>query len=111
MTSGRCVLCALSLTMLAGCTSEAVTCGGDVSPKALAARAPNIVEQAKRDAASFCVRSNGGCDFTMARTRDGWSVAATFRVERDGKCLFRIGDQRFYLYDEAGVLQRVINGL
>lgn len=111
MTSRRCVLYALPLTMLAGCTSEAVICGGDVSPKALAARAPNIVEQAKRDAASLCVRSNGGCDFRMARTRDGWSVAATFRVERDGKCLVRIGDQRFYLYDEAGVLQEVINGL
>jgi len=111
MTPGRCVLYTLSLTMLTGCTSEAVTCGGDVSPKALAARAPSIVEQAKRDAASFCVRSNGGCDFTMARTRDGWSVAATFRVERDGKCLVRIGDQRFYIYDDAGSLRRVINGL
>lgn len=111
MAPVRMVIYALSLPMLAGCTSEAVTCGGDVSPRALASSVPNIVEQAKRDAASFCVRNSGGCDFTMARTRDGWSVAATFRVERDGKCLFRIGDQRFYLYDEAGVLQRVINGL
>jgi len=110
MAPARSVVYILSLTMLAGCTSEAVTCGGDVSPQALAASALNIVEQAKRDAASFCVRSNGGCDFRMARTRDGWSVAATFRVERDGKCLYRIGDQRFYLYDEAGVLQDVING-
>ena len=110
MAPARSVVYILSLSMLAGCTSEAVTCGGDVSPKALAASAANIVEQAKRDAASFCVRSNGGCDFRMARTRDGWSVAATFRVERDGKCLYRIGDQRFYLYDEAGVLQDVISG-
>lgn len=111
MVPVRMVVYALLLTMFAGCTSKAVTCGGDVSPRALAANAPNIVEQAKRDAASFCVRSSGGCDFTMARTRDGWSVAATFRVERDGKCLVRIGDQRFYLYDEAGVLQEVISGL
>lgn len=93
-----------------GCSSATVDCGGQVHPENLGADALRIVEKAKADSKAFCSESDSGCDFTVAKTAQGWSVAATRIFAVDGKCASRIGDERFFSYDESGTLLRVIEG-
>lgn len=97
--------------VLGGCGYEHVQCGGSVSPKNMVGGDRAILEKVKRDSKSYCLRGNGGCDFQLTKTDRGWSVAAIRLVEHDGKCLYGPGDQKFYIYDEAGSLLRVIGGV
>jgi hypothetical protein len=94
-----------------GCASKDTQCGGTVSPAALAASAPGIVASVKADSRAFCSGAPSGCDFRLKKADKGWSVAATYLLAYDGKCLYRNGAERFYVYDEQGALVRVIPGI
>jgi hypothetical protein len=101
----------LLVAATSGCSSEAMHCGGRIYPDHAGADALDLVKKAERDSKAFCAVSGAGCDFTVARTNQGWSVAATRTFAVDGKCASRIGDEKFYRYDEAGTLIRVVSGI
>lgn len=75
------------------------------------ADALEIVKKAAVASRTFRAESGAGCDFTVAKTNQGWSVAATRVLAVDGKCVSRIGDEKFYAYDDAGTLIRVVDGI
>jgi hypothetical protein len=101
----------LLLAALGGCSSEKIDCGGKISPDVINADALKIVKKAEIDSKAFCKGSDAGCTFTVAKTDQNWSVSATRVFAVDGKCVSRIGDEKFYKYDESGVLMRVIDGI
>ena len=104
-----CVLATLAL--LAACAANEVSCGGNMSPEHIDRMAMVAIEKAKADSKAFCAGSPSGCDYTVASTPDGWSVAATLVFSVNGKCVSRIGDERFYSYDASGSLVRVLEGI
>lgn len=95
----------------AGCSSTNIPCGGRISPSGLKGDALVIAKKAVAESARFCAGTSEGCDYIVAKTPKGWSVAST-RVSRvDEKCLSAIGDEKFYSYDDSGELLRTIDGL
>lgn len=104
-------LALLLMVVVTGCTSKTVLCGGQVYPDNISADAMRVVKKAEVDSRVFCAGSNAGCDFTIAKTNQGWSVAATRTFAVDGKCASRLGDEKFYYYDGAGALIRVVQGI
>ena len=101
----------LCIALMAGCTSAPVECGGKVRPEKLGPDALRILEKAKADSRAFCSESKSGCDFVVYRTPRGWAVAATKMIVEDGACVSRIGDDRYFSYDQSGTLLKVINGI
>jgi len=93
------------------CSSTTAQCGGRVFPDGVDAEALEIAEKAVVASKSFCAESDAGCDFTVAKTSQGWSVAVTRMYAVDGKCASRIGDEKFYAYDASGTLISVIDGM
>jgi hypothetical protein len=100
-----------SLTLLAACSENQVSCGGKVSPGQIDRLAMVVVEKAKADSKAFCAGSPSGCDYAVATTPNGWSVAATRVFSVKDQCVSRIGDERFYSYDASGSLVRVLEGI
>jgi len=107
----RLVLMVLIAAGLSGCSQAELSCGGDVQPKDASSEALKLVRKAKSDAAAFCSEHGMGCDFSVGRTKQGWSVAVTRTFAVDGKCVSRIGDEKFFVYDAQGVLIQVIEGM
>lgn len=107
----RCAFAFLLIVVMMGCSSKAVHCGGRVYPDKASAEALELVKKAEMDSKAFCAESNAGCDFTVAKTNQGWSVAATRTFSVDGKCASRAGDEKFYSYDETGSLIRAVDGM
>ncbi|WP_240099344.1 hypothetical protein [Thermomonas flagellata] len=107
----RCAVVFLLAAAVVGCSSTTVRCGGRVYPEKASADALSVVKKTEVDSKEFCAESGGGCDFTVAKTKQGWSVAATRTFAVDGKCASRIGDEKIYIYDESGVLVRAIDGM
>lgn len=101
----------LLVLSLGGCSPGHVQCGGNISPENMTDGDRVILEKVRIDSNSYCSSENSGCDFQLAKTDSGWSVTAIRLVERDGKCLYGAGDQKFYIYDEVGSLLRVISGI
>lgn len=110
----RCWRYALMLLLLgsaAGCSSKKIQCGGQVSPQRIGSDALAIVDKAKAESRRFCAGSEAGCDYTVARTKEGWSVAVTLVFVVDDKCVGMFGGEKFYSYDGSGQLIGVIDGL
>jgi hypothetical protein len=105
----RCAVAFLLAAAAVSCSSKAVHCGGRVYPVEAGADALGVVRKAEADSKEFCAESGAGCDFTVAKTKKGWSVAATRTFAVDGKCASRIGDEKIYSYDESGILVRVMD--
>lgn len=105
------MLVLLVTTSLAGCSQTEVSCGGNVKPENADSEVLKRVSNAKTDSAVFCSKKGMGCDFSVARTKDGWSVAVTRTFAVDGRCVSRIGDEKFFVYDERGALIQVIDGM
>ncbi|WP_141400851.1 hypothetical protein [Pseudoxanthomonas wuyuanensis] len=101
----------IAVAVISGCSSKADHCGGNVYPDKAGVDALRFVEKAKVDSEEFCLESGAGCDFTVAKTNQGWSVAVTRTFAVDGKCASRVGDEKFYSYDNSGSLIRVIDGM
>ncbi|MEJ7746428.1 MAG: hypothetical protein WKF61_06685 [Luteimonas sp.] len=99
------------ITVVAGCSAEKVHCGGRIYPDQVGEDALKILKKTEAESKEFCSEPGAGCDFTVAKTRQGWSVAATRTFAADGKCASRIGDEKFYSYDNSGSLIRVIDGM
>lgn len=99
------------ITAITGCSVEDVHCGGHNYPEKVGEDALRILKKAEVDSRAFCSGPGAGCDFTIARTNQGWSVVATRMFAVDGKCASRIGDEKFYSYDSSGSLIRVIDGI
>jgi len=99
------------IAAIAGCSAEDVRCGGHNYSEKVGADALRILKKAEVDSRAFCSGPGAGCEFTIARTNQGWSVAATKMVAVDGKCASRIGDEKFYSYDSSGSLIRSIDGM
>lgn len=93
------------------CSSTKIECGGQVSPHGVGSDTLAIVDKAKAESRRFCEGSEVGCDYTVAKTKAGWSVAATRVFVVDGKCVSAIGGEKIYGYDGSGQLTRVIEGL
>ena len=107
----RNLLAFLVVAIVASCSAERTVCGGRIYPDQPSSDALIIVKKARSDSRKFCSDEGAGCDFTIARTKQGWSVAAIKVFAVDGKCASRMGDEKFYSYDSAGSLVRVIDGL
>lgn len=107
----RLVLMVLIVAGLSGCSQAEVSCGGDVRPKGASSEALKLVSKARSDSTAFCSEHGMGCDFSVGRTREGWSVAVTRTFAVDGKCVSRIGDEKFFVYDAQGALLQVIEGM
>jgi len=107
----RLVLMVLIAAGLSGCSQAEVSCGGDIQPRNASSEALELVSKAKSDAAAFCSEHGMGCDFSVGRTRKGWSVAVTRTFAVDGKCVSRVGDEKFFVYDAQGALIEVIEGM
>ncbi len=105
---------ALTLLLLgsaAACSSTKIECGGQVAPHGIGSDALAIVDKARAEARGFCTGSEVGCDYTVVKTKTGWSVAATQVFVVDGKCVSAIGGEKIYGYDGSGQLTRIIDGL
>lgn len=105
------VASALLFLGVAACSSKNIPCGGRVYPSGIKGDALSIAEKAMAESKRFCAATSEGCDYIVAKTPTGWSVAATRVSLVDEKCLGGIGDERFYSYDNAGELLRTIDGL
>lgn len=106
-----CVWALLLLIGAAGCSSENIQCGGNISPTGIDGDALVIAKKAMAESAVFCAGSPVGCDYVVAKVPSGWSVAATRVFVVDNDCASRMGDEKFYNYDDSGKLIRVLDGL
>jgi hypothetical protein len=71
-----------------------------------------IIEAAKRDSAAYCARSKEGCEFSVVREADGWSVIAyPFVRAENGERAYVPGMFRSYSYDKNGNLLREVPGV
>lgn len=100
--------------LLSGCSEKHpdVKCGGKVRfHQSNPAEADAILQAARRDSKDYCVESGGACDFSVTKEDDGWIVVALAVNTREGRCLYRIGYDRYYIYDTSGRLLRTLQGI
>lgn len=71
-----------------------------------------IIEAAKRDSANYCSRSKEGCELSVVKRPDGWSVMAfpIIRAEH-GERVYMPGMFNSYSYSESGELLGVMPGV
>jgi len=96
---------------VAACSKPPIVCGGGVSPKNATDADLRLVSIARAESVDLCNQRDSACDFDVYKTRGGRTVRATRVIALDGRCVTRIGDDRFYAFDESGRLKNVINGL
>lgn len=111
VTSGAAAALLLTVATVACAPKPPVECGGKIYPESASAEALSIVERAAAESRPFCAGASDGCDFSVARTSQGWSVAVTRMIVVEGKCVSRLGDERFYSYDKSGAPVGVIDGI
>lgn len=101
----------VSACAVAACSKPPVICGGEVSPKNATDAELQLVDIARDRSTDLCNQPGSACDFNVYKTKAGRTVKATRSFAYDGRCITRIGDERFYSFDESGRLESVINGL
>jgi hypothetical protein len=65
-----------------------------------------ILDAAKREAAAGCKKPNGGgCEFSVTRTQDGWSVHVEHIIRSEsGERVYLPGAFHSYSFDKEGNL-------
>lgn len=112
LAQSRLGLIVLAVSMgVAACSKPPIVCGGEISPKNATDADLRLVSIARAQSADLCNLPNSACDFHVYKTKAGRTVKATRVTAYDGRCVTRIGDDRFYAFDESGRLEDVINGL
>lgn len=97
---------------LVGCSKPDVACGVAVSPQHPTAVELQLLEVARAKSVDFCSQVQGAsCDLSVYRTKAGWTVKATPSFPYEGRCVTRMGGERYYAFDKAGQLTDVIDGL
>lgn len=106
---------ALSISALffgAGCSTPEVSCGGSVSPEYPTDFELQLLEVARASSVDFCTQVQGArCNLSVYETKAGWTVKATPSFPYQGRCVTRIGGERYYAFDKAGQMTDEINGL
>lgn len=97
--------------VVAACSKPPITCVGEVNPKSATDAELQLVDIAREQSADLCNQPDSACDFDVYKTKAGRTVKATRSFAYDGRCITRIGDERFFSFDESGRLESVINGL
>lgn len=71
-----------------------------------------LLEVARASSEDFCTQVQGAkCDLSVYETKAGWTVKATPSFPYQGRCVTRIGGERYYAFDKAGQMIDEINGL
>lgn len=97
---------------LTGCSKSEVACGISVSPQQPTDFERQLLEVVRAKSADFCSQvESANCDLSVYQTRAGWTVKATPSFPYQGRCVTRLGGERYYAFDKAGQLKDVINGL
>lgn len=100
----------LILISLAACSRQEVQCG-EVEDRAYSKRELALLEFAAKESSAYCGPPKAGCYFSVYKTREGTTVRVSRLSSNGGRCLGAIGDEKFYSFDGAGNLIRVIDGL
>ena len=81
------------------------------TPKAVATDVPVMADARKRSAA-YCSTYKDGCEVTTRRTDDGGWTALVVPVfwGADGKRVFGIDMDDFYIYDDRGRFESALRG-
>lgn len=96
---------------VAACSKPPIICGDEISPKNATDAELQLVSIARDQAAGLCRQKDGGCDFSVYKTKAGRTVKVTRVMPYDGRCVSGFGFEKFYSFDESGRLESVINGL
>lgn len=102
---------AASLALAACSEPPPVICGGKVRPENATAAELDLVSIAIDRSADLCGYGGESCDFDVYKTKAGQAVKATRRRPYDGRCISRIGDDRYYSFDASGRLNGVMDGI
>jgi hypothetical protein len=112
MTSWLIALSTSTGVLVVGCSKPEAACGTVVKPKNAKDFELQLIAIARAESEKFCTQAEGArCDFSAYRTKSGWTVQASPRFSYEGRCITRIGGERYYAFDEVGKLVDVINGL
>ncbi len=110
-----CCFAPLSISALifaAGCSKPEVNCGVSVTPQHPTDFELQLLKVARASSEDFCTQVQGAkCDLSVYETKAGWTVKATPSFPYHGRCVTRIGGERYYAFDKAGRMTDEINGL
>lgn len=101
----------LIAALCGGCSLEEKKCGGKIHPENASGAALEIANKALIDSREYCRGAGLGCDLRVAKTSSGWTVAVVRKFSVDGVCASRVGDEKFYSYDNSGNLIKAVNGI
>ncbi|MEI4515155.1 MULTISPECIES: hypothetical protein [unclassified Stenotrophomonas] len=97
--------------LVVGCSKPEIACGTVVKPKNATDFELQLIAIARAESEKVCTQVEGArCDFSVYRTKSGWTVQASPSFPYEGRCITRIGGERYYAFDEVGKLVDVING-
>jgi len=96
---------------LIGCTEEppTVECGGKVRMFASGPEAEAALASARTESRSFCTGDFSGCNYQVLPREGGLTVVASFSRSAEGRCSYGLHDERYFLYDSAGRLEKIVD--
>lgn len=101
----------LSVLVVASCDSPDVVCGGSIDPSGATPYQLKLVDVAKLEAAGHCGVGGQECDYSVYKTKAGQTVRATRVSAQGGECVSYFGGDKYFAFDDKGVLVEVIDGL
>jgi hypothetical protein len=110
ISKARSVWIPLALMSLAACSRQEVQCG-EVEKRLYSQSELALLEIATKESIAYCGPPKAGCYFSVYKTQQGTTVRVSRLSSDGGRCLGAIGDEKFYSFDGAGNLVRVIDGL
>lgn len=92
------------------CSPSPIACETKILPDNPTHETYQVLARAMVASHDFCKAGAADCEYIVAEVDGGWSVLATRTFAVGGKCVSRIGDERFYVFDASGRLTRVVYG-
>lgn len=58
---------------------------------------------------TFCTDGYSGCNYQVLPREGGLTVVASFARSAQGRCFYDPHDERYFLYDSTGRLERIVD--
>lgn len=85
-----------------------VQCGGKVRTFATVSQVDTVLTSARMESKAFCTAGYSGCNYQVLPRDGGLTVVASFARSAQGRCFYDPHDERYFLYDSAGRLEKIV---
>jgi hypothetical protein len=98
---------------LVGCAEAPppVQCGGKVRTFASGPVVDAVLASARLESKAFCTGDYSGCNYQVLPREGGWMVVASFARSAEGRCFYLLDDERYFLYDSTGRLEKIMDSI